>query len=259
MRSAPREQVASTRAEPLGTPVARFVLLTTPGTVHACTLGSPWSVGGGIDLSAGRGRAQVRSEVAATATSPAPRRDRSSRAFASPRRGARSERRLRPAATAPRPLRTWAAPSVEPAPRRRGVNSRRSREYPRRFARCRRRVQQDVRECVPDLAGRPQDVEVVTVGEHAPTPSKDTIHGASEASADRLHPRGQLFLARSLHDRVNVIRLDHVVRDAEPSSLARGAQASLELPDESRVAKRGQPAPRPESRDTETSMRGAAV
>jgi hypothetical protein len=40
--------------------VARWKLLTTPGTVHACTAGSPWRLGGAGDLSAGRGGEEER-------------------------------------------------------------------------------------------------------------------------------------------------------------------------------------------------------
>ena len=40
--------------------VARFVLLTTPGTDHAWTAGSPWSWGGATDLGARRRREEQR-------------------------------------------------------------------------------------------------------------------------------------------------------------------------------------------------------
>jgi hypothetical protein len=97
------------------------------------------------------------------------------------------------------------------------------------------RVQQDVRESVPHLAWRPQDVEVVPVGEHATAKSEDPVHGSRKARSDRLHAPGQVFSAGGFHDRVEVIRLDRVVSDAKPAALARCAQASLELSGESRV------------------------
>jgi hypothetical protein len=86
-----------------------------------------------------------------------------------------------------------------------------------------------------------EGVEVVAVGEHATAQEEDAVHGSREARSDGLHPRREVLTARGLHDHVHVIRLDRVVRHPEAPALARGAQAFLELPDESHVTQRRKP------------------
>ena len=78
-------------------------------------------------------------------------------------------------------LRRAPAPSVEPAPRRRRIDLRRSREYPAALGEMPPRVQQHVRDRVPDLAWRTEDVEVVAVGEDPPTQKKHPVHGSRES------------------------------------------------------------------------------
>lgn len=136
------------------------------------------------------------------------------------------------------------APAVEPSPGRRRVDSRRRRECPAALPKMPPRIEEHVRDRVPDLTRRSQDVEVVSVGEYRAAPPEDSVHGTREARSDRLHSRRKILLARRLHDQVSVIGLERVVGDAEAPALARGAQASLELPDESHVAQRRKAAPR---------------
>jgi hypothetical protein len=90
-------------------------------------------------------------------------------------------------------------------------------------------VQEDVRECVPDLARRSQQAQVVAAEQHRPFPPEHAIHGSREPRRHRLHPARQGILPAGLHDQVQMIALDRVVADAELSAIARLAETSLEF------------------------------
>jgi hypothetical protein len=90
------------------------------------------------------------------------------------------------------------------------------------------RVQQHVRERAPHFPRRAQDVQVVAVREH-PAPSReDAVCRARDARRDRLHAAGKVYLACGFDDEVNVIRLNRVVRDAEPTTFTRSPQAAFQ-------------------------------
>ena len=117
--------------------------------------------------------------------------------------------------------------TVEPACRRGRIDGAEVGSVRRSFARP--SVAEDIGKRPTDFARCSQDVEVVTVGQHPAVRREDPLHRSRDARAERLHSASQVVPARRLDDRVHVIQLDRVVRDAEAPALARSAKARLEL------------------------------
>lgn len=108
------------------------------------------------------------------------------------------------------------------------------------------RVEQHVGDRVPHLAGRAQDVEVEAVGQDGAAEPERSVHGSREPGAERLHPIREIARSRGLDDRVHVVALDRVVRDAETTALARLAKRLLELDHEAPRAERRKTASDPQ-------------
>lgn len=73
-----------------------------------------------------------------------------------------------------------APPAIEPAAGRRGIQTHRSRESDPALREVPPRVEKHVRKRPPHLARRPQDMQVIPIGEHAAAKTEDTVHGSSE-------------------------------------------------------------------------------
>jgi hypothetical protein len=101
------------------------------------------------------------------------------------------------------------------------------------------RVEQHVGNRVPDLARRPQHVDVATVGEDLPGAPEHPIHGPREASDHGLEPAGQVPRAGCLDQQVHVVALHRVVDDPEARALAHLAPAPLELGEQPARSQRG--------------------
>lgn len=97
-------------------------------------------------------------------------------------------------------------------------------------------VQEHVGNRVPDLPRRTENVEVVSIREHTASTMEGPVHRPREPRSDGLHARREIFAACCLDDRMQVIGLDRIMHDSKAPALAAGAQACLELADESRVA-----------------------
>lgn len=75
-----------------------------------------------------------------------------------------------------------------------------------------------------------------TVREDGAPPSKDAIHRACDAGADRHHPARQRPRAVGLHQQVHVIALERVVHDPEGGALAACPERALDLAYDAAVA-----------------------
>ena len=102
------------------------------------------------------------------------------------------------------------------------------------------RVQQHVAERAVDLARGRQQVHVVAVGEHAPGPPCDAIHGPREPRADGGHAAAERAAIVRLDDEVRVIALERVVDEAEARTLAAVGEAPLDLAHDRHGAERRQ-------------------
>jgi len=94
------------------------------------------------------------------------------------------------------------------------------------------RVEKDVRNRVPNLARRPQHVDVAAICEHAAGAVKHPVHAARQARGHRLEPASQIPRTSCLDDHVYVVALDRVVNEPERPALASLPPASLQLGDE---------------------------
>ncbi|MDJ0848439.1 MAG: hypothetical protein QNK04_08685, partial [Myxococcota bacterium] len=89
-----------------------------------------------------------------------------------------------------------------------------------------------------NLLRRAKHVEVVAVGEHAPTACEHAVDRPREARADRLHSATECAAISGLDDHVHVVDLDRVVDDPELPALAGSREGPLHFPDESPATKR---------------------
>ena len=113
------------------------------------------------------------------------------------------------------------------------------------------RIQQDVRQRMPDLARRPHDPLVEALQDHGPPSSEDPPDGPRNARADRLHPTPERARILRLYQEMDVIPLHGVRDEPEPVPHPRLAQRALELAHEPHGAERGNAPP-----DAEGEMRG---
>jgi hypothetical protein len=90
-------------------------------------------------------------------------------------------------------------------------------------------VEQNIGDRVPDLARRPQNVNVAAVGKNPAGSSKDPIHGPRKARGDGLQPASQVARAARLDDQMNMVVLDRVVSEAKSATVAGLSPASLQL------------------------------
>lgn len=136
-------------------------------------------------------------------------------------------------------------PSVEPSGRGGFVDSRRrcdAESLPPVLP----RVEQYVRERVPHLARRAQQVEVVPPVENGACARKHAVDRACEPRANGLHPARESSLRIGLDEEMRVIALQGVVQDAEVTALASDAQAPLELPHQRSRTKARKPTANPQ-------------
>jgi len=113
------------------------------------------------------------------------------------------------------------------------------------------RIQQDVRQRMPDLARRPHDPLVEALQDHGPPSSDDPPDGPRNARADRLHPTPERARILRLYQEMDVIPLHGVRDEPEPVPHPRLAQRALELAHEPHGAERGNAPP-----DAEGEKRG---
>ena len=104
------------------------------------------------------------------------------------------------------------------------------------------RIHQHVRERVPHLPRRAQDVEVKAIGEHGPAPLEHSVHGSREARSDRFHSRSEMALARRFDNGVEMVVLNRIVNQSEALAVARLSEAALQLTNQPHRSQRRQPA-----------------
>ena len=115
------------------------------------------------------------------------------------------------------------SPAVEPTAARRGIDPRVARQRPAELREMASGIHQHVRECVAYLAWRAEHVKVIPVGEHRSRTPEDPIGGSGQTRGKGFHSAGEIALTRGLHDRMNVVVLDRVLDQAEPTAIARRA------------------------------------
>jgi len=79
---------------------------------------------------------------------------------------------------------------------------------------------------------------MTAIVEHGADPTEHAIHRPRYARGYRFETIGEIPSAPCLHDQMRVVALDRVVDEAESAALAAGAEAALELRDESARAQR---------------------
>lgn len=104
-------------------------------------------------------------------------------------------------------------------------------------------IEQNIPDRIPDLAGGPEDSQVVAIPEEAPAPPERTAHCPHHPPGERLHPATEGMLVLRLHDEVCVIWQERVVHQPELSTLAASRESLLKRPHEGRgPQRRGSPA-----------------
>ena len=119
-------------------------------------------------------------------------------------------------------------PSLEPAARGRGVDPgigvRRNRDSRRRML---PRVEEHVAKRRSHLPGRAERAVVIAAVKNCSAPTKDPIHGPSQARGEALHPIAQGRDALRFDEQMHVIVLQRVVHDAEVCALRDRAERVL--------------------------------
>ena len=147
---------------------------------------------------------------------------------------------------------TLRAPSLEPSPRRAGVDAARAAErrhvlqphLPQLRDPLRRmpsRVEQHVRDRVPHLPRGLEHAVVIPIREHLPGAPERAVHREREERRDRLHPAPERLHALRLDDQVRVIVLDRVVDEPHLLPHAAAPKRGLDLPRDVGIAQRGKP------------------
>ena len=129
-----------------------------------------------------------------------------------------------------------AAPSIEPAPRRGGIDPRGMGMKPTQLRCVTPRVQEHVGQGVANFSRRSQNVDVVAVPEGRSVTSEDAVHGACEPRSDRLHPRTEISRGGGLGDEMDMIGLDRVMGDPEASAITDLPPARLEFAHETNAS-----------------------
>jgi len=90
-------------------------------------------------------------------------------------------------------------------------------------------IRQDIGECVPHLAGRPQHVQVIALAQHRPASPERPVHGPRKARRHRLHSAPQGFPSLRLDDRVQVVALERELDQPKRTALRAGGEARHHL------------------------------
>jgi len=99
-------------------------------------------------------------------------------------------------------------------------------------------VEQHIRQCIPHLARRPKDAQVVTVAQDDAARAEGLVHEPREARSECLHAASELRRAASLDQEMRVIRLERVLDDGEAVARSQTVERSLERMDEAPASKR---------------------
>jgi hypothetical protein len=94
-------------------------------------------------------------------------------------------------------------PSIEPAPRGRGIDREGTQEGTAGLRRVSARIQEHILERIAHLARRPQRPQVITIDEYGTGAPEDSIHGSGEPRADRLHPASERVFIICFHNQMS--------------------------------------------------------